>query len=51
MYASPEQRRGEAPAPSDDVYALGVLDYQMLIGNLQAELSLDMDEEWTWTKS
>jgi parallel beta-helix repeat protein len=45
LYASPEQRRGEEPTPSDDVYALGVLGYQLLIGNLQAEPSLDMDEE------
>ena len=45
VYASPEQRRSEAPAPSDDVYALGVIGYQLLVGNLHAEPSLDMDDE------
>jgi formylglycine-generating enzyme required for sulfatase activity len=34
VYASPQQRRGDAPDPRDDVYALGVLWYQLLIGDL-----------------
>jgi formylglycine-generating enzyme required for sulfatase activity len=34
VYASPEQARGAAPHPRDDVYALGVLWYQLLTGNL-----------------
>lgn len=33
-YASPEQLRDDAPQPQDDVFALGVLWYQLLIGDL-----------------
>jgi eukaryotic-like serine/threonine-protein kinase len=32
LYASPQQMRGEAPDPRDDVYALGVIWYQLLTG-------------------
>ncbi|MGL4555852.1 MAG: protein kinase domain-containing protein, partial [Gemmataceae bacterium] len=34
LYASPEQRAGMPPSPRDDVYSLGVLWYQLLMGNL-----------------
>jgi serine/threonine protein kinase/Tfp pilus assembly protein PilF len=34
LYASPQQMRGEAPDPRDDVYSLGVIWYQLLTGNL-----------------
>jgi serine/threonine protein kinase len=36
-YASPEQMRGAAADPRDDVHALGVIWYQLLIGALTAE--------------
>ena len=36
LYASPEQRRGEPPDPRDDVHALGVIWYQLLIGDFAA---------------
>jgi hypothetical protein len=34
LYASPQQARGDAPDPRDDVYALGVIWYQLLTGEL-----------------
>jgi tetratricopeptide (TPR) repeat protein len=36
LYASPQQMRGEAPDPRDDVFALGVIWYQMLTGDVTA---------------
>ena len=36
LYASPQQKRGEKRDPRDDVYSLGVIWYQMLIGDLNA---------------
>ncbi len=34
LYASPQQVRGEVPDPRDDVHALGVIWYQLLVGDL-----------------
>jgi serine/threonine protein kinase len=34
LYASPQQARGSAPDPRDDVHALGVIGFQMLTGKL-----------------
>jgi serine/threonine protein kinase len=34
LYASPQQMRGDPPDPRDDVYALGIIWYQMLVGDL-----------------
>ena len=36
LYASPQQMRGDAPDPRDDVFALGVIWFQMLTGDLTA---------------
>jgi serine/threonine protein kinase len=36
-YASPQHRRGLPPDPRDDVYALGVIGYQLLVGDVTAE--------------
>ena len=34
LYASPQQKRGDSPQPSDDVYALGVIWHQLLAGDV-----------------
>ena len=34
IYASPQQERGDDPDPRDDVFALGVIWYQLLLHNL-----------------
>src|SRR5262245_59747249 len=34
LYASPQQARGSAPDPRDDVHALGVIGFQILTGKL-----------------
>jgi serine/threonine protein kinase len=36
LYASPQQMRGEPADPRDDVHALGVIWYQLLIGDLSS---------------
>jgi hypothetical protein len=45
VYASPQQRTGEPPAPPDDVHALGVIGYQMLTGDLSAAPGSDVADE------
>ncbi|MCS6851813.1 MAG: serine/threonine protein kinase [Gemmataceae bacterium] len=42
MYASPQQKAGAAPQPTDDIYALGVMWYQLLVG----DPTRPMDHEW-----
>jgi serine/threonine protein kinase len=41
LYASAEQIKGEAPDPRDDVHALGVIWYQLLLGDLSAKPAPD----------
>jgi serine/threonine protein kinase len=36
LYASPQQRQGDLPDPRDDVFALGVIWYQLLTGRLDS---------------
>jgi serine/threonine protein kinase len=36
-YLSPEQARGESAGPASDLYALGVVSYQLLVGRLPYE--------------
>jgi len=49
LYASPEQVRGAAPDPRDDVHALGVVWFQLLTGDLSngAPTGLDWIEDLT----
>ena len=45
LYASPQQIRGAAPDPRDDVHALGVIAYQMLTGQLTEAPSPRFDRD------
>jgi serine/threonine protein kinase len=38
LYMSPEQRRGEPAEPQQDLFSLGVLWYQLLVGDVTREL-------------
>jgi serine/threonine protein kinase len=44
-YASPQQKAGEAPTPRDDVYSLGVLAYQLFMGDLTIWPGPDMGDD------
>ena len=43
LYASPEQVRGAPPDPRDDVHALGVIWFQLLMGDLSLGAPTGMD--------
>jgi WD40 repeat protein len=38
LYMSPEQRRGDQPDPRHDLFSLGVMWYQLIIGDVSREL-------------
>lgn len=44
-YAPPEQRFGSAPNPRDDVYALGIIAYQMVMADLMGVPGTDASQE------
>ena len=44
VYASPEQRKHAEPDPRDDVHALAVIGYQLLLGDPTEEPGADLDE-------
>ncbi|HEX4612764.1 MAG TPA: serine/threonine-protein kinase, partial [Urbifossiella sp.] len=47
LYMSPEQRRGAAPDPRHDLYALGVMWFQFLVGDVSRELPHGWAKELT----
>lgn len=44
-YSSPEQMLGSTPDPRDDVFSLGVIAYQLLVGNIQVGPTADAGDE------
>ena len=47
LYMAPEQRRGLPPDPRHDLYSLGVMWYQLLIGDVSRELHTGWAKELT----
>jgi serine/threonine protein kinase len=47
LYMSPEQRRGDNPDPRHDLYSLGVVWYQLLVGDVTCELHPGWPDELT----
>jgi serine/threonine protein kinase len=44
LYMSPQQRKGQPPDPRHDLYSLGVMWYQLLLGNVTEELDPAWEE-------
>ena len=47
LYMAPEQRRGQAPDPRHDLFSLGVMWYQLLVGDVSRELHPGWAKELT----
>jgi serine/threonine protein kinase len=47
LYMSKEQREGNAPDPRHDLYSLGVMWYQLLVGDVTREMTHGWTEELT----
>jgi serine/threonine protein kinase len=47
LYMAPEQRRGQPPDPRHDLYSLGVMWYQLLVGDVSRELHPGWAKELT----
>jgi serine/threonine protein kinase len=45
LYAGPEQKGGAIPHQADDIHALGVIGYQLLVGDLSRAPASDWEEE------
>jgi serine/threonine protein kinase len=45
VYASPQQRNGNAPDPRDDVHALGVIGFHMMTGRMTESPGIDATED------
>jgi len=45
IYSSPQQRLGKEPTPQDDIHALGVIAYQMIVGEVSHGPGADLDYE------
>ncbi len=45
LYSPPQQQRGETATPQDDIYALGVIGYQLLTSQVYCGAGSDMAEE------
>lgn len=45
LYMSPEQRRGDQPDPRHDLYSLGVMWYQLIVGDVSRELHPGWQDE------
>lgn len=46
LYAAPEVRRGGEPTAAGDVYALGILLYQMIVGDLERPLAARWEDDF-----